>query len=124
MSKFFYLCKTNNKKHGLKDQPMKLKTTRKARNTCFYLSIFLVCSIFFIATFYVFNITSSATAGFKISEQKKKVTELKLQNENLKEKANNLGDLKNLQEKADILGLIKISSVEYLDLSDTGVAMK
>lgn len=130
MSKFFSLCRANNKKHGLKDRSIDFdKPTNSGKRSrpgslCYCLSIFLISLIFLVSGFYIFNITSTATHGFKVSEYENKIAELKLANQDLKEKVDNFENLDYIKSKADELGLVSVSEVEYLDVDDIGVALK
>jgi len=124
MSKFFTLCKTNKKKHGLHDQPMNFNKAPKRNSNGSGALGFLIFLIVVSSVFYVFQITSSATAGFEITEKQEKIKELKLQNEKIKNKLSYLEDLNSLQVKADQLGMVQAGEIEYLDLSDIGMAMK
>ena len=131
MSKFFSFCKANNKKHGLKDQSIEFKNNfgtgskcnRKHGGFCWHISVFIICLIFLVSGFYVFQITSTATYGFGISEQEKKISHLKLIKESLSSKTNNFEDLSYIQQKADELGLVMMEEVEYLEVNG-GVALK
>lgn len=124
MSRFFVLCRTNKRKHGLKDQPMQFNTVHNSGSFCFILSVFLICLIFIAAGFYVFNITAASTAGFKISDKQDKITELKLANESLKERTEALGSLDYIKNKANELGLVNSAQTSFLEDNSTGVAMK
>ena len=126
MSKFFTLCKANSRKHGLNDRPMDFekKTKRSNINFSLYFSVVLIFCILFSAGYFLLGITKSATAGFEISNKQEKLEKLKLQNEDLKEMASNLENLDSLSQKADTLGMVKVSNVQYLDLSESGVAMR
>ncbi len=125
MSKFFSLCKANSKKHGLKDQSIKFKAKpKKSGNICFAISIFLIILIFSVLGFYIFNITSTATAGFKISAYRQRIADLKLANENLKNKIDNFENLSYLKDKSNELGLVPVEEVEYLKAPSEGVALK
>ncbi len=77
-----------------------------------------------ISGFYIFQITGSATQGFKISVQEKKISELKLAQETLREKVNALENLDSLKSRAEELGLAPVGKVEYLEVEGRGVAMK
>jgi len=125
MSKFFSLCKTNNKKHGLKDQQMEFKTNKKHPGSfCYGISVFLVCMIFLLSCFYIFNITSSATHGFKVSDYGDIINELKLANQDLKDKVNDFENLDYIKTKSVELGLVPVSDVDYLEVASKGVALK
>ncbi len=128
MSKFFRLCRANNNKHGLRDQALNfsfssLNLTTKPQHLCRYGSIFLLLLILITAGFYVYLITSSATNGFRISEQQVKLNELKIINQELTAQFNNLDNLANIKAKAGEMGLVAADKIEYLEMDDKGVAV-
>jgi len=124
MSKFFCLCRANNKKHGLNDQPIKFKKTRKIYNFNFYISAILLCLIVLASGFYLLQITASSTSGFKVSEYEQDIFELKLANQDLRERVNTFENLDYIKDKANQLGLAVVENVEYLDVDSKGVVMK
>jgi len=124
MSRFFTLCQANNKKHGLKDQAMEFKPARRCVSFNYYISIFLLCLIFSLSCFYIFNITSHSTTGFKFSEYEEKIEELKLVQQNLKEQARTYENLDYLRQRSDSLGLAQVAEVDYLEIEHSGVALR
>ncbi len=131
MSRFFTFCKTNTQKHNLKNKPQQKNMTigfliksnvlTKCRT---FVAVCLICAIIFMLGVYVVQTTSSATAGFKISEKQSQIEELKLANQTLQEKVNQLENLDNIKQQAAELGLAQINTIEYLDLSASDFALK
>jgi len=112
----------NSKKHGLKDQNLNLTKKRKTCNLGLFFSVSLIVFVVSLSFFYIFNITSSATSGFKISEQEQKVFELKLANESLRNKIQSYEDLEYVRKKATDLGLVIAQQINYLEVLSSGVA--
>lgn len=126
MSKFFSFCQTNTKKHNLKVNDVNLVKSRHHNSDKIYhiLSLLLICTIFSAGTFYIFQITSQATGGFKISAQQDKIRELKLANEKLANQVNNFEDLNHIKDQAIELGLVPVNNIEYLEVSHSGMAVR
>lgn len=129
MSKFFTLTKTNTKKYNSKNNSKNMTVGFLIQSSSLekckpFIAMSLICAIVFMVGFYVVQVTSTATSGFKISEQKQSIEELKLANEILAEKINKLENLDNIKEEADKLGLAKVEHVEYLDLNTSGFALR
>lgn len=128
MSKFFTLCRTNNRKHGLQDRQIDFtsKTLQRMKlgKVNFYCSVFIVCLILVSAVVYLVQITSSATRGFEVSQRQEKIQELKLQNENLKKSLATLGNFDNLQKIAEQNGMVEAQEISYLKYVDSAVALK
>lgn len=102
----------------------KPKVYKKGNHLNYFVSVFLCICIVGAGVFYLIQITSNVTFGFKISEQEQKIYDLKLTNQNLAERLNKIEDLNSVREKALAMGLVDAGEIEYLDISDTGVAMK
>jgi cell division protein FtsB len=129
MSKFFTLCRTNNRKHGVKDQEINFtsKTNQKIKmkKINFYFACLMICLIATSVFFYLIQITSSATQGFDVSKRQNEIKELKLKNEELKKQLSQFESLDFLQEQSKELGMIKIdqSVIDYLEIKDSSLAM-
>lgn len=89
-----------------------------------FIAVGLICTIIFMIGVYVVQTTSSATAGFKISDKQAQIEELKLANQSLQEKVNQLENLDNIKQQAAELGLAQVNTIEYLDLSASDFALK
>ena len=129
MSKFFTLTKTNKKKYSSKKNSKNTTIGFLIKRNSFdryktFIIASLVSAIIFMLGFYVVQVTSSATSGFKISEQKEKIKELKLANQPLKGRINKLENLDNIKNKASQLGLVSVNKIEYLDLNTNGFALR
>ncbi|HPA25965.1 MAG TPA: hypothetical protein PLK76_04375 [bacterium] len=85
--------------------------------------LFLMAVIISVSLFYIFNITANSTNGFKISELEDKINNLKLVNQDLKNKINLLDNPALLKDKAESAGLVVSGQVEYLNVKDGEVAI-
>jgi cell division protein FtsL len=128
MSKFFTLCRANNKKHGLQDQQIDFKShiskRMKLEKINFYCSILFFSLICISVFFYLVQITSSATQGFEVSAKQEKIQKLKLQNEDLKSHLSGLEKIDDLQKKAVKNGMVEAQEISYLKYVDSAVALK
>lgn len=122
MSRFFSIC-NKNKSDKFSANTNSLKKTRPSSCALsLKMPLLLIITIFLVGFFYVFNITSNSTNGFKISELENKIEDLKLTNQKLKSQVNLLDNPALLKDKADQAGLVLAGQAEYLSLSNMGVA--
>ncbi len=103
--------------------------TQKKNNPCrssgfsLKMPLLLIMLMAIVSVFYIFNITSNSTNGFRISELENKINDLKLINQDLKNKVNLLDNPALLKDKAEKAGLVVSPQVEYLNIKDGGVAI-
>ncbi len=123
MSKFFSLCKKNRHHWPSENHDQKTSPSRKSGlNFYSYGSFFLVLAIIFSGVFYLLNITSFATDGFKITAGEETYKNLTLTNESLQANLRTLVDLEAVKEKAQVLGLRSATNVNYVATINNGVA--
>ncbi|HPI67442.1 MAG TPA: hypothetical protein PKZ16_02795 [bacterium] len=124
MSKFFSLCKKNRHHWPSNNHNQQNMRSRKSGlNFYNYGSFFLILAIIFSGVFYLLNITSFATDGFKITAGEEKYKVLTLTNENLQANLRSLVDLAAVKNKAQALGLSSTLDINYVATINNGVAL-
>ena len=124
MSKFFYFCQANKKKYNSKERETVL-VKPKIKKTVFsyYLSLSLICLIFVTGFVYVFQTTSSVTAGIKKYSQTKTINQLKLANQSLNKKINLLENLDSIKDRAFKMGFVAVKNIDYLENKNSEMAV-
>lgn len=123
MSKFFSICNKNKTNNSKLIMSQKKNSTNNFFSFSFKMPLLLMITIALVSVFYIFNITSNSTNGFKISELENQINNLKLVNQDLKTQVNLLDNPALLKDKAESAGLVVAGRVEYLNLNDNGVAI-
>jgi len=81
--------------------------------------LFVVCT-----TGYVFQVSSTATAGYKINELEGQVTELKREIQKLElDKADN-GTISSIEQRLNKTEMVMVDNIEYYQSADIIVAKK
>ncbi len=99
---------------------IKAKPEKTSKITWSFLLVSLVCAS---GVFYIFQVNSSATQGYKIQALEKQVQELRDNNEKLKIREAELRSMYNIEEKTKNLNMTAPKDVSYMMLPGD-VAMK
>ena len=120
MSKFYSLNKINIQKHS----PINRSRVSFRLIAPKFFGGLILFLIIFTTLFYIISVNSIATKGFKIEELEKRVSQLKVENKKLELETTSLQSIGNAEEIVKKLGLVKVSSVEYLKTGEGVVAVR
>ncbi len=85
--------------------------------------IILIGVTLVIGLFYLIQINSLSTEGFKIRELGKRVSQLKALNQELELRAAEIQSSQNLQSRINQLNMVALGKVDYLSASNQMVAL-
>lgn len=121
MSKYFWLCKVNTKKHidGR-------KTRLRDRITCSptALNVIVIVLLIILGTAYLVQINQTATSGFAVKDMNQKISQLEEQHQKLELEIADLQSLQNIQSASDRLQLVSHTKLDYIQPTDGAVALE
>lgn len=117
MSKFIKLFKRNCRQESERNQ-----SGSRAKGVFFSVLIFII--IFTIGIFYLGQVNKLATLGFRLHELENKAGELERVNRNIELKIISLQSMDRLKSLAEVLNLVKVDKIEYIDKAAELAAMK
>lgn len=90
-------------------------------------ALLVVFAVFVVGIFsfsYILQTNSMATKGYEVEEYEQKLEELRNDYKNMKAKEAELRSMKQLDVEKERLCAVSSSDINFIDLSDTSVAMR
>lgn len=106
-------------------QNKKRKTVSiKIRESESFLAVFAVLVVSVISFSYILQTNSIATKGYEVEEYEQKLEDLQNDFKNMKAAEAELRSMKQLDEEKSKLSSVSSADINFIDLSDTSVAMR
>jgi uncharacterized membrane protein (DUF106 family) len=115
--------KFRNKRVSFQNKKRKTVSMR-IRESESFLAVFAVLIISVISFSYILQTNSIATKGYEVEEYEQKLEELQNDFKNMKAAEAELRSMKQLDEEKSKLSAVSSADINFIDLSDTSVAMR
>lgn len=117
--------KIKNRKISFQNSFRKRKTvSERIRESESLLAVFTVCLVSIFGFSYILQTNSIATKGYEVDEYEQKLEQLQNDYKNMKAKEAELRSMKQLDAEKERLCAVSSSDINFMDVSDTSVAMR
>ncbi|MDD5566856.1 MAG: hypothetical protein PHH01_01550 [Patescibacteria group bacterium] len=121
MSKYFFLCKTNQQKYAATKRPSLFQCLSQKPKT---LNIALLVLIIVLGLAYLVQVNRTATSGFAIDSLNKDIKDLQESSQKMELQVADLQSLQKIQAATERLQLVARTKLEYLEPTQGAVALE
>lgn len=115
--------KFRNKRVGFQNKKRKTVSI-KIRESESFLAVFAVVVVGIISFSYILQTNSIATKGYEVEEYEQKLEDLQNDFKNMKAAEAEFRSMKQLDQERGKLSVVSSADIDFIDTSDTSVAMR
>lgn len=115
--------KFRNKRVGFQNKKRKTVSI-KIRESESFLAVFAVLVVGIISFSYILQTNSIATKGYEVEEYEQKLEDLQNDFKNMKAAEAEFRSMKQLDQERGKLSVVSSADIDFIDTSDTSVAMR
>jgi hypothetical protein len=115
--------KFRNKRVGFQNKKRKTVSI-KVRESESFLAVFAVLVVGIISFSYILQTNSIATKGYEVEEYEQKLEDLQNDFKNMKAAEAEFRSMKQLDQERGKLSVVSSADIDFIDTSDTSVAMR